>query len=185
MSFRLIDRRADESGLRLFLKHRKMIVLFSLLIFSALCWFGQQQLLVIRSDGGHARTWRMAIGETWRIQYVHSVQKTPVEECFLVTGDSKLVLYETHYQSYGVGLPFLATDGVFEQKDGYFVLKLHRIFPQVKFRVGLEAKPEAVINGRIEPLYQYYQPGSLMIFTIEPRWRYYLKMIMNFWGEPI
>lgn len=185
MSFQLIDRRAEQSGLRFFLKRHKMAALFSLLIFGVLCWFGQQKLLVVRSEGGQTRAWRMTSGETWRIQYVHSVQKTPVEEYFLVTGDNELVLYETHYQSYGVGLPFLATDGIFEQKDGYFVLKLHRVFPQVKFRAGLEAKPEAVINGCVEPLYQYYQPGSLMIFTIEPQWRYYSKIIMNFWGELI
>lgn len=183
MLLQQVDRRADQSGLRFFLKGRTMVTLFSVLIFGALCWFGQQKLLVIRSDGGHTRTWRMASGETWRIQYVHSVQKTPVEESFLATDDNKLVLYETHYQSYGVGLPFLATDGIFEQKDGYFVLKLHRTFPQVKFRAGLEAKPEAVIGGRVEPLYQYYQPGSLMIFTIEPQWQYYSSEIMNFWGD--
>ena len=183
MLFQQVDRRADQSGLRFFLKQRKIMALFSLFIFGALYWLGQQKLLVIRSDGGDTRAWRMTIGETWRIQYVHSVQKTPVEEYFLVTSDNKLVLYETRYQSYGVGLPFLATDGVFKQKDDYFELKLNRIFSQVKFRTGLEAKPEAVIGGRVEPLYQYYQPGSLMVFTIEPQWQYFSSVIMNFWGD--
>ena len=40
------------------------------------------------------------------LSFIHSVQKTPVHEYFVISGDNKLVLDKTTYHSLGVGLPF-------------------------------------------------------------------------------
>lgn len=178
MCFREKDRGAAQSGPRSLLG-KPTAMLTAACCVAALCWWLGQTVLVVRSEGGVARSWRVATGTHWQLQYTHSVEKTPVEECFTVVAPGKLVLYATRYRSYGVGLPSLTGDGVFVQHDGYFELKMDRAFQQVKFRAGLEARPELLINGNLEPLYQHYQPGSLMVFTVEKRWRYYWNWMME------
>ena len=181
MFFQTANRGTARSGPRFFLGRQFVYpgVLFAIIF---IVWLlGQQPLLVLRSGNEIARTWPVKPGDRWQIQYTHSVERTPVEECFVVENGGALVLYATRYRSYGVGLPSLPGDGVFEQKDGYFELKTERTFRQIKFRNGLEARPEMLIGGRVEPLYQYYQPGELMVFAVEKRWQYYWKWIMGNW----
>lgn len=73
--------------------------------------------------------------DKFRIVFVHSVEKTLVEECFRVEPDGSMVLYETRYSSYGAGLPSDA-EGGFALENGRFVLKLERKFERITLRVS-------------------------------------------------
>ncbi len=69
------------------------------------------------------------------IVFVHSVEKTLVEECFTIEPDGSLILFEARYTSYGAGLPSDA-EGGFAFEDGKFLLKLHRKFERITLRVS-------------------------------------------------
>lgn len=69
------------------------------------------------------------------IVFVHSVEKTLVEECFTIEPDGSLILFEARYTSYGAGLPSDA-EGGFAFEDGKFLLKLHRRFERITLRVS-------------------------------------------------
>ncbi len=71
----------------------------------------------------------------FNIVFVHSVEKTLVEECFTIEPDGSLILFETRYSSYGAGLPSDA-EGGFAVEDGKFLLKLHRRFERITLRVS-------------------------------------------------
>ena len=60
------------------------------------------------------------------IHFIHSVQKTPVEEFLTAHADGHFHLSGTRYQSHGVGLPFLPEEGTFRQEGDYFVLDMDR-----------------------------------------------------------
>jgi hypothetical protein len=107
------------------------------------------------------------------IDYTHSVQKTPVKEIFKFSKDNRLIMYKTIYQSYGVGLPYLPTEGKFEQKDdGKFILYMNRPFNSIPLRTGLEAKPKLYHNNVEYKVYSIYNPGTLLIIKEEKFYEY-------------
>lgn len=116
------------------------------------------------------------IGDVWYIEFIHSVQKTPVQEFFTVRGVNDLLMYQTRYQSLGVGLPFLASEGSFHRtQDGFFVLEMQREFKTVKMRTGLEACPRIYHDKEIYPIYQLYRPGTLVEIKAEKRYQTWLN----------
>jgi hypothetical protein len=60
-------------------------------------------------------------GTVFAYHYRHSVEKTAVYERYRVTGDHRIVLYETEASSLGAGLPYGA-DGRFTTGNGTFIL---------------------------------------------------------------
>lgn len=96
------------------------------------------------------------------IHFIHSVQKTPVEEDLAVnTQQNGFILHRTKYQSFGVGLPFLATDGKFHHEDDYFVMdQMERPFPTIPLRTGKGTKLQVRVGNTMYPLYQQVPEGA-------------------------
>lgn len=105
------------------------------------------------------------------IHFIHSVQKTPVEENLEVEADGSFLLRSTRYQSFGVGLPFLAEEGNFREdfrQDGdYYVFDdMNRHFPELSLRTGVGTKLTLDVDGTVYPLYKCYEPGTRIdLFT--------------------
>lgn len=111
------------------------------------------------------------IGEEWKLIYTHSVQKTPVEEIFVVQSANSFLLNKTRYQSYGVGLPFLASDGDLKiLPEGVLELSLARVFPVVKIWTGTEAKVCVSFSDQEIAVYEIYPPGTLLEIRISKRY---------------
>jgi hypothetical protein len=53
---------------------------------------------------------RAAPGDVFTFNYIHSIEKVPVEGVFAVEADGALRVVETRFPSYGAGLPSLVTD---------------------------------------------------------------------------
>ena len=94
------------------------------------------------------------------IHFIHSVQKTPVEEFLTAHADGHFHLSGTRYQSHGVGLPFLPEEGTFRQEGDYFVL-------------GTELTIEA--GGRVIPVYEMYPAGTRIDLVAAPLYTYFWK----------
>lgn len=100
---------------------------------------------------------------TFTLNYVHSVQKTPVQEHFVLAPDLHLQLYSTEYRSLGVGLPFLPDEGKFENKNGVFILRgLHRDFDSIHIAMMPLAKHSLTVEHQQYDLADYFPPGSLI-----------------------
>lgn len=50
-------------------------------------------------------------GDEFIIEFVHSVERTPVREIFRIEQDRKIYLVETQYESFGAGLPTMPDEG--------------------------------------------------------------------------
>lgn len=115
-------------------------------------------------------------GDTFSLQFIHSVEKTPVTENFVVTASGQLRLQSTVYQSFGVGLPFLASDGTFIIAGDHFIMEnMARQYSLISLRTGPEARLTLYYRGQVWPLYRDLPAGSQIDIYIGPfydRWRH-------------
>ena len=107
------------------------------------------------------------------IHFIQSVQKTPVLENLEIRRERDgFDLLSTKYQSFGVGLPFLAEEGDFRQEGDYYVFDhMHRHFPQLQLRTGVGTRLTLNIAGREYRLYERYAPGTRIDLYIAPLYR--------------
>ena len=117
-------------------------------------------------------------GTEFSTRFIHSVQKTPVEEFFAVN-DARdgFVLLRTRYRSFGVGLPFLPTDGSFRREGDAFVMDgMNRPLPEIQFRPGLSTDLKITLPDEEILLADRVPIGSLVRVAILPRWRLWTNL---------
>ena len=110
--------------------------------------------------------------------------KTPVEE-YLTVDDSlsELVLNSTRYHSFGVGLPFMESDGEFYQDGDDFVMDhMNRHFDSLSLRTGLGTKLTLELDNQSYPVYENHEPGYRVDIFIAPR-AYGIPCIKHFFGR--
>jgi hypothetical protein len=105
------------------------------------------------------------------IRFIHSVQKTPVEEFLTVRTDGTFHLTGTRYQSHGVGLPFLPEEGQFRREGDYFILDMERDYPSLSLRTGVGTRLRIEVGGREIPLYEMYAEGTKIDLFVAPLYR--------------
>lgn len=162
-----------QLGVRIFL---------AALVLAALVDFLARPLLVVESEQGALLYAEKAyIGMPVTIRFIHSVQKTPVEERLRVDDDlAGFVLDETRYQSFGVGLPFLASDGEFRTEGDFFVMDgMERRFPRIALRTGVGTELTLVLDGTEERLFEKLDPGSRVDLSVIAPWRWGMEKLFG------
>ena len=129
--------------------------------------------LVLRADGDRLYIGEVAVGFPISLRFIHSVQKTPVEEFLAVEdGCRGFVLNATKYQSFGVGLPFDIKEGDFHQEGDYYWLRgQNREYDRLDLRTGVGTELTLKVGGRSFPLYEQYKPGTLVTVELMPLWK--------------
>lgn len=128
--------------------------------------------LIMRADGDREALIPQIRDEApLTIRFIHSVQKTPVEEFLTVHADGRFHLTGTRYQSQGVGLPFLPEEGTFRREGDYFVLDMDRDFPALSLRTGVGTELRIAAGDREIPLYERYPAGTRIDLTVEPLYK--------------
>lgn len=140
-------------------------------------WFFTRPCFFVSTDEALMFAIPVKKNETLSIRFVHSVQKTVVlENLHLDLSQKKFILDSTKYQSFGVGLPFLAQEGRFRREGEYFIMDhMDREFPSLELRTGLGTKLTLLLRGKEYPVYKELPAGSRLNLTIAPyfqRWRY-------------
>ncbi len=154
---------------------------FAVLLVAVLGYFLARPLLVVENGQGMIYVGEARTGQPIRIRFIHSVQKTPVEEDLRV--DERVegfVLEATRYQSFGVGLPFLENEGRFHAEGDYFVLEdMGRRFPRLSLRTGVGTELVLTVDGEEKRLYESLAPGSRIDIYIAPVWRWGMKKLLG------
>ena len=106
--------------------------------------FGVRAACVVVASSDGASLARIGVDDrdpAFRIAYVHSVTRTPVEERYRVDGD-RIVETEIRFVEHGPGLP-TAPDagGTFERRDGQFVVRGDRRLDTIVMRVHADQQP--------------------------------------------
>lgn len=160
-------------GVRLFL---------AALLLAALADFLGCPLLVVESEQGALLYFEKAYaGLPVEIHFIHSVQKTPVEEHLRVDDElAGFVLDSTRYQSFGVGLPFLASEGEFRAEGEYFVMDgMGRRFPRLSLRTGVGTELTLVLDGEEERLFEKLTPGSRVDLAVISPWQWGMEKLFG------
>lgn len=101
-------------------------------------------------------------GDALSIRFIHSVQKTSVIENHIINDSCDgFILKSTKYQSFGVGLPFLASEGNFRTEGDYFIMDdLERPFKEIVFRAGIGTELTLIYRGKEYPVYRQVPVGG-------------------------
>ncbi len=86
-------------------------------------------------------------------RYIHSIHKTPVDEEFVISGDT-LELVRVRYDTYGVGMPSDGGDA-FRIEDNRFVVDMHRSFKKLDIRVSHLPGHGIVYDGSFHPFTEW------------------------------
>ncbi|MCR5756317.1 MAG: DUF1850 domain-containing protein [Selenomonas sp.] len=152
---------------------QKEFLLCGLGIFLALWQILTLPCLIVRVGGERLYIGEAAAGFPLSLHFIHSVQKTPVEE-YLAVDEARqgFILLATKYQSFGVGLPFDATEGEFSQEGNYYWLRgQKRTYTHLDLRIGVGTELALNLGGRSIPLYERYRPGTLVTIELMPLWK--------------
>ena len=95
-----------------------------------------------------------------KINFIHSVQKTPVIEELEFDGE-KFILLRTKYKSHGVGLPFMESDGTFREEDGFFIMDdMNRPIQNLSLRTGVGTNLTIALADEEIKLYEKFPVGT-------------------------
>ena len=131
-------------------------------------WLFSPLVLVVQSADRLGPVLATAPGDAFRLRFIHSVHRTPVWENFSVAEPDKLDLVSTEYESYGVGMPSLPSEGKFQQLNGRFLLTgLERHFAEIPVRVGPEARLTLIHDNKDYPLHELFEPGTLLYIRVK------------------
>ena len=131
--------------------------------------------LFLQADGQKIVLARQIRDEVpFTIHFIHSVQKTPVEEFLTAHADGHFHLAGTRYQSHGVGLPFLSEEGSFRQEGDYFVLDMERDYKELSLRTGVGTELTITAGERTIPVYEMYPVGTRIDLVVAPLYTYFL-----------
>lgn len=145
------------------MKNNKLLVSICFTILISFCfWYFARPCLFIRSGTQLFAALPVKAGSQFSIHFVHSVQRTPIDEFLVVDDECRgFILNSTRYQSFGVGLPFAETQGTFKQEDGYFIYEnLNRKFPSLCLRTGLGTKLTIMVGNMEYRLFEQLPVGK-------------------------
>ena len=93
---------------------------------------------------------------------------------------SGFVLDRTRYQSFGVGLPFLASEGEFRAEGDFFVMDgMERRFPRLSLRAGVGTELTLVLDGTEEKLFEKLPAGSRVDLAVIAPWRWGMEKLFG------
>ena len=146
----------------------KRLLAFLCIVLAAGLILHPLPVLQVKDNNHQALLIPLVKGKNFSLEYVHSVQKSPVREHFVVVAGNQIQLVSTTYQSLGVGLPFLPSEGQLVNNQGTFELSgLNRVFREIRLAVMPVSYQGLVYNNHRYLLSNYFLPGSLVEISIQ------------------
>ena len=109
-------------------------------------------------------------GDRFHIHYIHSSDKTPIQDTFEIGRRGEMILIEENYYWYGAGLEFMNWEKAsITTVDGRIKVHLNRHFPSLRLRVGRVANHTFIFNGAVIPLDEIARAGELLKIWVAPR----------------
>lgn len=105
----------------------------------------ERTLVVTSDDGKSLLTEPVTDDTTIRLEYTHSVEKTPVADVYVVDG-TELRMIRMEFDSYGAGLPADAPVERAADGEGY-VYELDRSYDRLDVAPGEHAGHQLVVDG--------------------------------------
>lgn len=95
---------------------------------------------------------RIDPGQEFAIEYIHSFNKTPIHEVYVIR-DGEIVQTREEFEYFAIGLEY--TDRDQERVGNFTVLHMNRTFDSVPIRVATYTNQSLVVGDDETPLTQY------------------------------
>ncbi len=172
------DRKLATAGDRSFFR-KKFKWFVSAFVLCAAMFFYYSTRLVVAIEPEEGKTpvaFAAPIGETWKISFTHSVERTTWDEFYRVEGLHKLTMTHTRFESLGWGYPYSPADGKFRTTpDGKFEVEMNRPYQDVALRISEQAMQSIVHGNDRYDLIALYGQGTAIQIKVIPRYEFWLK----------
>lgn len=95
-------------------------------------------------NGQYLKSWKIKNGEIFSIEYIHSVEQSPVIENFLIDGKD-IILQDTYFHSFGAGLPATTPYKTEITEDGIRVYDINLKIDNLIYRTSSEGREHKLI----------------------------------------
>lgn len=111
------------------------------------------------------------VGEKFYLDYIHSSEKTPIHDIFIIDETGRIVLVEERFDWYAVGLEsnpeYREASIVFDGSTTRVLLR--RVFPVLSLRVGWVADQVLTFRGEKTRLKDLAEGGELLQISVTDR----------------
>lgn len=146
----------------------KIFLLITLAMLMASCGLLEKHLKVVAVEENKiVKSIPVRAGIPLTIKFIHSVQKTPVEEDLEFDGQAWIV-HRTRYKSQGVGLPFMESDGDFRREGEWLVMDgMERRIENLSLRTGVGTQLTLMLDGDEIKLFEQFEPGTRIDLIVD------------------
>ena len=156
----------------------KKFLILAILISLAIADIFSTETFAIVSNGKFLAGAPMKDQIPFTIKFIHSVQKTPVYEDLIATHDH-FELKRTRYQSFGVGLPFLESEGNFYREGDFFIFdNMNRQFENLSLRTGVGTQLTIFLDSRVIRLFELVEDGTRIDLIVDPFWKIFWRDLL-------
>ncbi|HPF44601.1 MAG TPA: DUF1850 domain-containing protein [Syntrophomonadaceae bacterium] len=139
-----------------------------ILIIVLLLLISVPTLVLSKQDGTIGLLVPLFKEKEFTVEYLHSVNKTPVQEHFVPAPDNKIVLIETEFRSLGVGTPFLPEEGQLVNDQGVYRLSgMDRSFEKISYVPLAFTRHTLLAEGKKFLFSNYFADGQIAVVKIE------------------
>ena len=106
------------------------------------------------------------------VSYIHSVNKSNVEEYYRLEEDDQLYLFRARYRAFGAGVATELEEGqTLSYEDGYMIIEnIHYQIPNLVYRVGTVSDPLIHIGTQVWHMKDLAPPLTSVRFTIQDKY---------------
>lgn len=110
-----------------------------------------------------------AAGDIFSVHYIHSVNKSPVEDFFVIGNNNELILEKTVFKSFGAGVPASSEDGgeLKVYNDRLEVTGINRRIDNFLLFVGVTAEHRFKIAEDEFPLRSISRPQRNLVIRMD------------------
>jgi hypothetical protein len=108
-------------------------------------------------------------GDRFSITYIHSVNKSPIEDQFIIDDEYNIALSKSIFKSFGAGVPSTFDDcGRFEFFDDRIEVSYdNRVIGKLALRIGTIADHRFMMCGKNIKLNEISEPQSCVCFLTD------------------
>lgn len=104
--------------------------------------------------------------ETFEIHWIHSIEKEEWFEVYEIEDDG-FILTESHFKTFGAGVPSDSDQPVEVTDDGFVKYTLDDFYPEIYLNVSDNVETKLVQEDEEVLLYQLYEPYTAVEISVE------------------
>ena len=159
---------------------KKLLLLLGIGALGAVLWLNSLILIVADNHNNKYFCYSCSKGDNFQLYLIHSVEKTPWEDNFLIQGQDDLLLTTSKFESLGWGYPYSEEDGKFSiDKENNFLMTMNRKFVKINTCVAIQAMPKIIFGNNVLDLCHEFGDGAMVEIAVRPRYKHYLNTLFG------